>query len=129
MNKEAIERIKGFCCEVTQEQWEELVMVAHDNGVNPSDWDEWDECYPVFFIDAQTNSVDAYGSVDSAKKRLTGLIPIPFTDFLAKLKGAEPWEPKAGEMVEGMSASTLHNVEANTSVGVKRETLFQVGLQ
>jgi hypothetical protein len=25
---------------------------------------------------------------------------IPFPDFLAKLKGEEQWEPKAGEMVE-----------------------------
>jgi hypothetical protein len=97
---EAIERIKGYCCEVTREQWKELVREAHNNGVSKSLQDTWDELYPVFFIDDESQQVDAYGSVILAKRHGIGLIPIPFPDFLAKLKGEEKWEPKAGEMVE-----------------------------
>jgi hypothetical protein len=97
---EAIERIKGYCCEVTREQWKELVREAHNNGVSKSLQDTWDELYPVFFIDDESQQVDAYGSVILAKRHGIGLIPIPFPDFLAKLKGAEKWQPKAEEMVE-----------------------------
>ena len=99
-NMEAIERIKGFCCEVTQEQWEELVRVADDNGVNPSADDEWDEFYPVFFIDTEKNEVDAHLSVKSAQNHWRALRHTPFPDFLAKLRGEEKWEPKNGEEVE-----------------------------
>jgi hypothetical protein len=33
MNTQAIERIKDYCCEVTQEQWEELVRGADEVGL------------------------------------------------------------------------------------------------
>jgi hypothetical protein len=32
MNTQAIERIKGYCCKVNEEQWEELVRVADEVG-------------------------------------------------------------------------------------------------
>jgi hypothetical protein len=85
MNTEAIERIKGFCCEVTQEQWKELVRVAHDNSVNHSEEDQWEECYPVLFIDSERNKIDGYRSIEAAQKR--EIVSIPYPDFLAKLKG------------------------------------------
>jgi hypothetical protein len=99
MNTEAIERIKGFCCEVDEEQWKELVMAAHDNGVNPSVEDQWHGCYPVFFIDSERNEIDGHAFIEAAQKK--EIVSIPFPDFLAKLKGDEKWEPKAGEMVNG----------------------------
>lgn len=101
MNK-AIERIKGFCCEVNEQQWEELVRVAHENGVNPSPDDDWDEHFPVFFIDFYINEVDAHAGVKSAKKDRRKLTAIPYPDFLAKLKGEEEeWRPKNMELVLG----------------------------
>jgi hypothetical protein len=39
------------------------------------------------------------GSVITTEREPTKSI-IPFPDFIAKLKGEEKWEPKAGEMVE-----------------------------
>ena len=95
----AIERIKGYCCEVTQKQWEELVRVAHANDVDHSAEDEWDANFPVFFIDCESNQVDAHKDIEEAKKDRRKLKAAPFHEFLAKLRGEE-WKPKAGEMVE-----------------------------
>lgn len=94
----AIDRIKGYCCEVTQAQWEELVRVAHKNGVSPTEYDHWDVLYNVFCIDEEENTTNGYADTELAKRE--GLTAIPFPDFLAKLRGVEEWMPKAGEMVE-----------------------------
>lgn len=93
----AIERIKGYCCEVTQKQWEELVRVAHAIGVNPTEYDVWDVSYPVFCIDVDEKTTNGYADIELAER--DGSSAIPFPDFLAKLRGEE-WVPKAGEMVE-----------------------------
>jgi hypothetical protein len=97
MNTQAIERIKGYCCEVTQEQWDELVRVADEVGcavgcasrasgmVKPDKFARYNKainCLGVYF--------DKHPDQEE----------IPFPDFLAKLKGGEQWQPKAGEMVE-----------------------------
>jgi hypothetical protein len=81
----AIERIKGYCCEVTQEQWDELLSVGDEVGVT------------VYAHTEYNNVTQSYHKIASVKN---GLNRIPFPDFLAKLKGEEKWEPKAGEMVE-----------------------------
>jgi hypothetical protein len=94
MNTEAIERIKGFCCEVTQEQWEELVKVADEVGVDVGGPDSCKLMPPKFFI----RYYNDYGLITVLEKFDRNVIPFP--DFLAKLKGEEKWEPKAGEMVE-----------------------------
>jgi hypothetical protein len=91
MNMEAIERIKGFCCEVTQEQWEELVRVAEEVGVTLH-VKHFDDRYRFC---ALTHESDMLVGFTGPKGPL-----IPFPDFLAKLKGEKTWEPKAGEMVE-----------------------------
>ena len=96
MNTEAIERIKGYCCEVTQEQWDELVRVADEVGVKVGYWCGSAKVKPDNFARL------AFGNA------ILGLYPdrraehkkIPFPDFLSKLKGEEKWEPKAGEVVE-----------------------------
>ena len=82
---EAIERIKGYCCEVTQEQWDELLSVGDEVGVT------------VYAHTEYNNVTQSYHKIASVKN---GLNQIPFHDFLAKLKGAEKWEPKAWEAVE-----------------------------
>jgi hypothetical protein len=82
---EAIERIEGYCCEVTQEQWDELLSVGDEVGVT------------VYAHTEYNNVTQSYHKIASVKN---GLNRIPFRDFLAKLKGEEKWEPKAGEMVE-----------------------------
>jgi hypothetical protein len=107
---EAIERIKGYCCEVTQEQWEELVKVADGAGCDVGPVSR--RCRP--------NEVDKYAQIDlhfaSPCLCFYDDFPecqiIPFPDFLAKLKGEEKWEPKAGEMVEVSVGSPSKWVEA-----------------
>ena len=95
MNTKAIERIKGYCCEVKQKQWEELVKVAdkvgcpvesdsRKKGTEEGTWIHAMECEGEIII-----------CVNNVGDQL-----IPFHDFLAKLRGDEEWEPKAGEMVE-----------------------------
>jgi hypothetical protein len=96
MNTEAIERIRGYCCEVTQQQWDELVRVADEVGLPVAHSSRSGMVKPDKFARL------AFGNA------ILGLYPdrhaehklIPFPDFLAKLKGEEQWEPKAGEMVE-----------------------------
>jgi hypothetical protein len=95
---EAIERIKGFCCEVTQEQWEELVRVADEVGLSVIiDEDCKFGLSKYGHVKAEMNSVESalIGHWRSTMKKM-----IPFPDFLAKLEGEEKWQPKAGEMVE-----------------------------
>jgi hypothetical protein len=96
MNTKAIERIKGYCCEVTQEQWDELVRVSDEVGVKVGSASRaWGVQNKEFTRLASGNSIlGVYSDKGSEHKE------IPFPDFLAKLKGEEKWEPKAGEMVE-----------------------------
>ena len=86
----AIERIKGYCTEVTREQWEELVRVADEVSVALSS-KVWEPGFPIVFL---SNKI---GWITQAKGPVGKTIPFP--DFLAKLRGEE-WKPKAGEMVE-----------------------------
>lgn len=93
----AIERIKGYCCEVTQAQWEELVRVADEVGLQVL------EKSRTAFVDVNFK----FALLDSEDLDLLLTTPtvayklklIPFPDFLAKMRGEE-WVPKAGEMVE-----------------------------
>lgn len=90
---EAIERIKGYCTEVTQAQWEELVRVADEVGVLVSR--TFNGSYTSVFGDIG-NSLNAHRSIKVSQRE--GLTAIPFPDFIAKLRGE--WMPKTGEMVE-----------------------------
>jgi len=111
--------IKGYCCEVTQEQWDELVRVADEVGIpvwkfSRPEYDRYFESKRCALIDRGDNDLVLGYGYDSRK-------PIPYPDFLAKLKGEEceddpftasetlamaakgresKWQPKAGEMVE-----------------------------
>jgi hypothetical protein len=92
----AIERIQGFACKVTQEQWEELVRVSDSVGCpigtasrtvkqpteNYASWNSLVECLGVYC------------------EKFSDCTLIPYPDFLSKLKGEEKWEPKNGEEVE-----------------------------
>jgi hypothetical protein len=94
MNTKAIERIKGYCCEVTEAQWKELVRVADEVGVRVGDWSKL----------TRFNNF-RYARIIGARlchrnHTIERIEMITFPDFLAKLKGEEKWEPKAGEMVE-----------------------------
>jgi hypothetical protein len=110
MNTKAIERIKDYCCEVTQEQWEELVKVADEVGCEVGPSSKRDGPCSVFRL------VGEYKGALSLCETARGDEIIPFPDFLAKLKSEEDadpftasdtlemarktWQPKAGEMVE-----------------------------
>jgi hypothetical protein len=111
--------IKGYCCEVTQEQWDELVRVADEVGIpvwkfSRPEYDRYFESKRCALIDRGDNDLVLGYGYDSRK-------PIPYPDFLAKMKGEEcegdpftasetlamaakgresKWQPKAGEMVE-----------------------------
>jgi hypothetical protein len=93
---EAIERIKGFCCEVTEAQWKELVRVADEVGL----------AHGHSYADNRNADVTEFDFAQLDEDELVclsmnfGEKVIPYPDFLAKLKGEEKWEPKAGEMVE-----------------------------
>jgi hypothetical protein len=94
MNTKAIERIKGYCCEVTQEQWDELVRVADEVAAKVYN--------PTWYPGMVTMCVSLHKDRDIVKDpfNLQGYPVIPFPEFLAKLRGEEQWQPKAGEMVE-----------------------------
>lgn len=92
----ASERIKGYCTDVTQAQWEELVRVADEVGVDVSHVKGGNTLA----------AVDVMGVLCRWHSLKTKTL-IPFPDFLAKLRGVEEWTPKAGEMVE-----VSHNGEA-----------------
>jgi hypothetical protein len=97
MNTKAIERIKGYCCEVTQEQWDELVKVADEVGVKVGNKSR--EC-GVTESDKIARYNKLAGLLGVYCNKYDGQEIIPFPEFLAKLKGDEQWQPKAGEMVE-----------------------------
>ena len=91
----AIERIQGFACEVTQEQWEELVRVSDSvgcpvDGISRKDGTMKGQYKEAGYCDRQNHLM-----TDTGFKNL-----IPYPDFLSKLKGEEKWEPKNGEEVE-----------------------------
>ena len=110
----AIERIRGYCTEVTQAQWEELLRIVKGHR----------ELYHGLIIktEAELNKKGfgfayVHGSFLQCESRKLSMFqnPIPFPDFLAKLKGQchslkevgpisfgceEKWTPKAGEMVD-----------------------------
>lgn len=90
----AIERIQGFACEVTQEQWEELVRVADKVGVKVFD-ELWPNKVTKLFISLYEDGDLVKDSFIVGKKT-----EIPYPDFISKLKGEEKWEPKNGEEVE-----------------------------
>lgn len=100
MNTQVIERIKGYCTEVTSAQWEELVRVADEVGVN---------VYDRFWSFGTSSYVhlNARNFIMKTGHTYTGRTVMTFPDFLAKLRGVEEWTPKAGEMVE-----VSHNGEA-----------------
>lgn len=94
----AIERIRGYCTEVTQAQWEELLRIEGHR-----------ELYHGLIIKtkAEFNKKGfgfayVHGLALQCESRKLSIFqnPIPFPDFLAKLRGVEEWTPKAGEMVE-----------------------------
>lgn len=101
----AIERIKGYCTEVNQAQWEELVRVADEVGVGVGCESRKDGPCRIYRY-AEYH----YGELALSKGVHAGLIPFP--DFIAKLRGGEEWTPKAGEMVE---------VSRNGEVWIPRE--------
>jgi hypothetical protein len=103
---EAIEKIKGYCCEVTQGQWEELVRVADDVGVYVGGPCSSKPMPDKFFI----RYYNDYGLISVLEKIDRKVIS--FADFIAKLKGwnddadrlfssdNDKWQPKSGELVE-----------------------------
>jgi hypothetical protein len=97
MNTQAIERIKGYCCKVNEEQWEELVRVADEVGCEVGANSRKYGMIEPDKIARYNNLVEVLGvypdKYDYQKE-------ISFPDFLAKLRGEEKWQPKAGEMVE-----------------------------
>jgi hypothetical protein len=106
MNTQAIERIRGYCCEVTHAQWDELVKVADEVGVEVGGASRgWAVENKSFARLAVGDAIlGAYPDRRAEHKE------IPFPDFLAKMKGEEQWQPKAGEMVE-VSDDQLHWVK------------------
>ena len=104
MNTEAIERIKGFCCEVTQEQWDELVRVADELGVKVGEWSKLTSFKCVRYA-------RVVGAALCHRNHTMNYEVIPFPDFLDKLKGEEKWEPKAGEMVEVVTIAGWRRAE------------------
>jgi hypothetical protein len=91
MNREALERIKGYCCEVTHEQWREIVEVAYEVGVGVGH----------SYADNRNDDVTEFNFAQLDEDELVclsmsfGEKTIPFPDFLAKLKCVEEWQPKA----------------------------------
>ena len=106
MNTQAIERIRGYCCEVTQTQWNELVRVADEMGVCVGGPDSSKPAPDKFFI----RYYNDYGLITVLEKIDRKVIS--FADFIAKLKGwndeadrlfssdNDKWQPKSGELVE-----------------------------
>lgn len=92
----AIDRIKGYCTEVNQSQWEELVRVADEVGL------------PVGYTYRKAGLIkpdryailNAFGEFGVYYDRHRTTEVIPFPDFIAKLRGVDEWQPKVGEMVE-----------------------------
>jgi hypothetical protein len=94
----AIERIKGYCTEVNQAQWDELVRVADEVGVkvwNSSRNMEACEKFNIAFAEELDKDLILTYKGNEGTRTF-----IPFPDFIAKIRGVEEWMPKAGEMVE-----------------------------
>jgi hypothetical protein len=115
MNTEAIERIRGYCCEVTQEQWYELVRVADEVGVRVYN-SEWDRGRSIMFVILHKDNDIVKDPVNVQNKPV-----IPFPDFLAKMKGEEEWQPKAGDMVDTSVGGKIWNPREFIA---KRNSLF-----
>jgi len=95
MNTQYIDRIKGYCCEVDKHQWNALLIAAKDVGAkvfNPN----WSTCNGKMVVSVHALDNDIVKDPVNVQNKPV----IPFPDFLAKLKGEEQWQPKAGEMVE-----------------------------
>jgi hypothetical protein len=94
---EAIERIKGYRCRVEEHQWKDLIKACNNVEIGlwaystevPQRWD-----VRRYAVSGKTEVILSFD------KPTRDYIEIPFPDFIAKLKGDEKWEPKAGEMVE-----------------------------
>lgn len=114
MKTQAIERIRDYCTEVTQAQWEELVKVADEVGLECVIGRESLKGMTPDKFARYNNLAGVLGVYD----RFIHHEPIPFSEFLAKLRGwdgegdpftsaetlamaSKPWQPKAGELVEG----------------------------
>jgi hypothetical protein len=116
MNREAIERIKGYCCEVTQEQWDELVRVADEVKLAVAHSSRGEMVKPDKFARLSWNTaLGVYPDKHDDQKQ------IPFPDFLAKLRGEERWDPKAGEMVDTSVVGEIWNPREFIA---KRNSLF-----
>jgi hypothetical protein len=102
---EAIERVKGYCCEVTQEQWAELVRVADEVGCVVGSESRKDGASRTYRF-----AEHILGMLALSKGVFENQIPFP--DFLAKLKGEEQWQPKAGEMVEVSDCRLIQWIKA-----------------
>lgn len=93
---EAIKRIEGYACRVDQGQWEEVVRVADEVGVKV-----WEDSRVEGVSSgnnlAQIDKKDKDLCLFSFKEKQEEIV---YPDFIAKLKGAEKWEPKNGEEVE-----------------------------
>ena len=96
MNTQIIERIRGYCTEVNQSQWEELVRVADEVGMLVG---YNSRKYGVTITDRYAR-LNGFGDIGVYFDRTSNTKQIPFPDFLAKLRGVKVWTPKAGEMVE-----------------------------
>lgn len=94
MSQKAIKQIEGYCCKVTPEQWRELVKVADEVGLMLWARSWWPvRKNLILWHDGEHFLKDTAGFGERTL--------IPFDSFLSKLRGdAEPWTPKAGEMVE-----------------------------
>ena len=97
MNTEAIERIEGYCCKVTQEQWDELVRVADEVGVKVGNASRAHGVTDSDKFARYNKAIEILGVYDH---KYDSRETIPFPEFLAKLRGYEQWQPKVGEMVE-----------------------------
>jgi hypothetical protein len=93
MNTEAIDRIKWYCCEVTQKQWDELVRVADKVGVRVGGYSRGEPVKNIRYA-------RLLGDTLCHRNHKMRLKEILFPDFLSKLQGEQQWQPKAGEMVE-----------------------------
>ncbi len=102
----AIERIAGYACEVNEDQWRELVKVADEVGL---------KVCPLARRDGIGNGRHNYARVNlstqlSTLNETSSVVPIPYPEFLAKLKGEEKWEPKNGEELEVMGVDCLWHI-------------------
>jgi hypothetical protein len=97
MNKQTLDRTMDHACIVTNEkQWDELVSILHSYGVDKSEEDYWDPNYPYLFVSKESNTVNAYSSIEDVKTM--GLTLLQPNEFIAKI--INEWMPTQGEIVE-----------------------------